>query len=364
MKTLGKTIKRETLAATKNQETDPWNVSVDDLPPDLDREETLWFLLHFAVLAPSPYNTQPWRFRIHRNEVELHADFSRSLPGLDANHRELIISCGAALFQLRVAMEYFGYSSNLIILPEPNHPTLLARAWMGPKCETAGDVVPLFHAIQRRRTNRLPFRPKAVPDELPTEVADAARREGAWWRVVVNEEARSAVADLVAEADRIQWADKQFRYERAQWLRPNRGSCRDGLPANVEGFSDLVSCVGPLIVRMVDLGKRHAARDRGLALSSPVLGLLGTAADSARDWLTGGQALARVLLCAQTGDVQASFLNQAVEVAELRPTLADLFGQAGFPQVLLCLGYGQDVPPTPRRPLKDVVVFSSRVNTG
>src|ERR1041385_7649236 len=110
-----------------NAPLDAWNVSADDFPVDGTSEEKLWFLIRYAVLAPSTHNTQPWLFRIHGNVLELFADDSRALPVIDPDHRELIISCGAALFHLRVAIEYFGHSCQCEILPEPDNPALLAR---------------------------------------------------------------------------------------------------------------------------------------------------------------------------------------------------------------------------------------------
>ncbi len=57
-----------------------------------------------AGRAPSVHNTQPWRFAIHDSAIDLLADTSRLLPSIDPDGRELMISCGAALFGLRLGM--------------------------------------------------------------------------------------------------------------------------------------------------------------------------------------------------------------------------------------------------------------------
>jgi hypothetical protein len=57
----------------------------------------------------------------------------------------------------------------------------------------------------------------------------------------------------------------------------------------------------------------------------------------------------RESFCARVDDVWASFLNRPIEVPELRIQLRDLLSLKGFPQILLRMGYGQDVKPTPRR---------------
>jgi len=105
-------------------------------------------------------------------------------------------------------------------LPDPEDPALLARVHLGFKCDTNAEDILLFNAIQKRRTNRQAFLPDPVPDALVATLTRIAAEEGAWLQVVEGEEARYAAADLVAEADRLQWADKQFRIELAEWLHP------------------------------------------------------------------------------------------------------------------------------------------------
>ena len=60
-----------------------------------------------------------------------------------------------------------------------------------------------------------------------------------------------------------------------------------------------------------------------------------------------------MLLGARAEGVWASFLNQPIEVPELRPRLRDAIGQSGFPQLLLRMGYGPEVRPTPRWPAEE-----------
>jgi len=335
-----------------------WDVSPDDFPADGTSEEKLWFAVRYAVLAPSTRNTQPWLFRIHGNVLDLYADPSRALPVVDPDHRELIISCGAALAHLRVAVRYFGYSYQIETFPESSEPDLLARFHLGFKHDTeAGDVL-LLNAIPRRRTNRLEFRNEAVPDALLSVLSALAAREGAWLKVVDSEEARYTVADLVAEADRIQWADKPFRRELADWLHPNRSDAFDGIPGYAQGPNGLPAYAGPMVIKTFDLGKGRSSKDWEVALGAPALTVLGTDTDTPLDWLQTGQALGALLLRARVEDVWASFLNQPIELSELRPRLAEVIKPGSCPQIILRLGFSNEVKPTPRRPVQDVILKS------
>lgn len=334
---------------------DSWNVEESDYPAGRPDAEKMLFLLRYAMLAPSSHNTQPWRFRIRDGAAELFADRGRRLPVVDPDGRELTISCGAALFFLRLAVRHFGRQAVVEPFPDREELDLLARVRLGPPQPPAPDEEILFEAIPKRRTNRGPFGTKRPPGWLLSALGEVAADEGAWLRRVEGEELRHAVAALVSEGDRLQLADREFRTELAHWLHPNRSHTRDGIPGYALGFGNLASYMGPLVVRTFDTGRGQAARDRHLAEGSPVLAVLGTDEDTVPAWLQAGQALARVLLRARSENVWAAFLNQPVEVTELRPRLAALLG-GGWPQLLLRMGYGAEPVPTPRRPLSEVMI--------
>lgn len=335
---------------------DAWRINEDDFPRAGEPAKKWEFLLRYAVLAPSSHNTQPWLFRINDRELELYADRARALRVCDPQDRELVISCGCALFFLRVAMEHFGCFGSITTLPDPSDPDLLARLKLGEHGSPNVEDNLLLAAIPRRRTNRQPFEERPLPEALLSALQSAAQRERARLEIIRDEDTRYAIADLVAEGDRIQWAHKPFRLELAAWIHSNRASARDGIPGYAQDVNDLLSYAGPLVVRTFDMGEGQAAKDREIAVHSPVMAVLETDTDDLPAWLATGQALARVLLRARMEDVWASFLNQPIEVPSLRPKLQELLRGKGHPQMLLRLGYGPDVRPTPRRDVEDVLI--------
>lgn len=315
------------------------------------------------MLAPSGHNTQPWLFEVRESAVDLHADRTRALPVVDPEDRELTMSCAAALFHLRVAWRRFGYEGAVETFPDPASPDLLARVRPGGRRKATEEDKVLFRAIPARRTSRLPFEEKEVPQHVLSALRIAASEEGAWLRVAEGRGEREAVAGLIAEGDRTQWADRRFRRELAAWTHSNRSRSRDGIPGYAMGFGDLMSLAGPVVIRTFDMGNGRAARDRQLAEGSPVIAVLGTEGDVPPDWLAAGQALARVLLRARAEGIFASYLNQPIEVPELRPELASILRVNGFPQLLLRMGYGPESRPTPRRPAEEMTL-EGRPRTG
>jgi hypothetical protein len=335
----------------------PWVINADEFPSEGTPEEKLWFALNYAVLAPSVYNTQPWLFRIRSISVQILADRRRSLPVRDPDGRELTMSCGAALYHLRLALQYFGSAPQVELMPEFGNADCLARLQIAGRCETDAGTILLFQAMPQRRTNRLPFRPEPVPSELLEQLMAAAAEEGAWLHVLPDQESRTAVADLVAEADRQQWADRNYRKELASWVRPAGVRACDGLAVSTQDLGNLMSHAGSLVIRTFDLGKGHSAKDRDIAVHSPALAVLCTETDDPISWLSAGQALARVLLRAASEGISSSFLSQLIAVPELRTTLGTTIGARGYPQLLLRLGYSEPVAPAPRRPVKDVLLL-------
>lgn len=308
-----------------------------------------------ATLAPSSHNSQPWRFVIHGDRLDLVADRSRALPVVDPDGRELVISCGAALFHLRLALRHAGYAASVELAPSCVGNDVLATVRLGePRAETA-DEERLFAAIGRRHTNRAPFDAREVPEAVRFALVELARHEGAWL-YAASGMAKEGLAALISEGDRLQMDDPRFRRELADWIHPSRSGRGDGMPGSAQGLPDMASWLAPLIVRTFDRGGSRAAKDHELAVGSPLLAVVGTPGDEERDWIRAGEALARVLLHVTALGMAASFLNQPVEVPALRVRLRELLGMAGHPQLVLRIGYPlAEVEATPRRPLPEVV---------
>src|SRR5690606_34017338 len=133
-----------------------------------------------ATQAPSMHNTQPWRFRVSPEAIEVHVDPERVLPVADPTWRAARLACGAALFNLRLALAAQGRSPVVTLTPDPRVATLVARLTFGQARPATPEERTLFEAIPRRRSNRYPFLDTPVPLEHRARLRDAAARESAW----------------------------------------------------------------------------------------------------------------------------------------------------------------------------------------
>jgi hypothetical protein len=255
---------------------------------------------------------------------------------------------------LSVAARHFGYATSTEVTAGSRRDGLLARVRLEERRIPSSEMHSLFRAIPSRRTNRLPLDSRDPPPGLVAELAREAGLEGAVLRPVEAHE-RAAVAELIAEGDRCQWKDGRFRAEIAAWSRSNSSRRPDGVPGYAHGVSDAASFLQPIVVRFADSGSLEADRDRRRALATRSLLLLETHGDAPADWVAAGQALQRVLLRAAHHGLSASYFCQPIELPDLRHRLRAALGERGQPQLLLRLGYGPELRPTPRRPVEAVL---------
>ena len=333
-----------------------WRISETEYPASGAVADRLRFLVRYAILAPSGHNTQPWLFRLAGDRLEVIADRTRALPVVDPHDRALVISCGAAIGVLRAALRHFGHSGEIEWLPGGDDPDLLARVGLGSPNQPDAAEEARFQAITRRRSTRLAFADEPLPPGLAEELLALAGADGTELALLTEPDRKAAVAALVAEGDRAQFADPAFRRELAAWVHSRRAASRDGMSGAAFGMPDILSGVGGLVIRTFDMGAGIGAKDEQIATRSPALLAVATPGDTARDWLAAGIAHVTLLLEATARGLTAAYVNQPVEVEPLRPRLREVAGVAGLPQLLLRIGRGPGITPAVRRPPEEVIL--------
>ncbi|GAA3883129.1 nitroreductase family protein [Saccharothrix violaceirubra] len=305
-------------------------------------------VLGAAVLAPSVHNTQPWRFRLLPDRIELHPDPDRVLPATDPEGRELRLSCGAALFNLRLALLGLGVRPLVTLVPGDDAPGALAVVRRGGRRAPDDDTRRLLDAVPLRRTNRLPFAPGGVPVDQRRALLRAAERERAWLHLVGPTEI-DRVRELAVKAHRLQLEDAEVRGELSEWsaTRP----CGDGVPHASAGLRPAPDDGWP----MRDFRGAERAADEAYE-PDPLVAVLCSFYEGPAAELQSGQALQRVLLTATALGLAASFLSQVIEVRPVREELRRSLGGTLVPQTVLRLGVGATVPERPRRDVADLVL--------
>lgn len=314
-------------------------------------EATRDLLIGAAVAAPSVHNSQPWLFRVGPQRIDVFADPSRQLVAADGVGRSLLISCGAALLNLRVAAAQVGFHPRVRLLPSREDRTHVAAVDLDHRHMRPGPLAQLYPFITARRTNRYPFLPRRIPSSVLSRLAEAVSLENAVLRVYDDPTEVGRIVDLLHDAECEEFFVPAITSERETWV----GSTREG-----EGIP--VQSLGPRPIEpraaFRDLGSRHHDDGRALATfePTPTVAVLSTFTDTPIDWVRAGQALERILLVATEAGLSASFMNQPLEHSGLRWLVRSPLTGHGQTQMILRLGYAEvTVPPTPRRPLVDVL---------
>ncbi|MCG8925902.1 nitroreductase [Lentzea sp. CC55] len=305
-----------------------------------------------ASLAPSVHNTQPWRFEVRRDRVELHPDPSRKLAATDPEDRELRLSCGAALFNLRLALQSMGVRPLVSMLPGHDAPGALAVVRRGGTSKIDDEHRALLDAVPRRRTNRKPFLESPVDPRQRHALVRAAELERSWLHVVMTPQDRAQLKRLVRQAHEIQRGDEGVQAELAAFTGHRPGAA-DGIPPVSAGVRPAMQ--DEWAFRDFQGPERHPGKDYE---SDPLVAVLCSFYDGPLGDLQAGQAMQRVLLTATTRGLSASFLSQPVEVRRVREDLRRGLGGMLVPQTVLRLGYSTPVPPTPRRPVSELLIGS------
>jgi len=307
-----------------------------------------------ALRAPSIHNTQPWRFILTDDALEVRADRTRHLQVVDPRGRQLMISAGCALYNARIAIAASGYEPIVHRFPDPDRPDVVARVWVGEQRYWPGSSA-LDLAIGQRRTNRRAFSPEPVPSWLVTELQLAARADDTLLFSLDSSDQRSVVAALNEVAERVEQGDPAYLAEVAAWTTddPRRP---DGVQAaSVPYAGKLAAGRDPLPIRAFDVrGTGWLPASSGSDANQCLL-LLCSHYDERRGWLRTGEALEHVWLKLTDHGFWASPLTQVIEVRATHDRLGAELGVVGDPQVILRVGRAPAAAPTPRRLAHDVI---------
>jgi len=317
--------------------------------PALTRQQIL-DLARAAHQAPSIHNSQPWRLRATADGLDLDEDPTRALRGVDPTGRERLISCGAAVYNAEVALARLGRSPLVTVLPDGSDSPRVAGLRAGTPSPPTPQIEDLYRAIWERRTHRRIFMASHSIDALLPALQQAVAPFGVRLAVVPASR-RAAFAQLLWDAVQRQVHDEAAQEDLAEWTRPDRAN--DGIPAQSQATAPFP--VDGLLTRTRPQSESAPAWVVDDLAQGTVVVLL-TRRDDRRQWVQTGRGLEALLLHATVKGLVASFLNQAVQQADFRPLLVRLLGEVGHPQLVLRIGESLvSVPPTPRRPLGEVL---------
>jgi nitroreductase len=328
------------------------------------------FALHYAVLAPSIHNSQPWRIRVcdevpGSGAFEVYADLARDLPGSDPEHRQLILSCGAAIGALHSGLSSLGLRAEVELTPDPTRPRLLARINTSDLTINERPVLDSYGLLARYLSRRRTFRGELSSEQPERDhllaLTKVATLEGAELIWVLDDERKRQIAQLVAQSDREQ---ESVVFGELQLWSSRDQRVKDGVPPENWQVSSSAAARDPLSQRDFAQGRPvpppsdspSATEPSDPHRNVPAVAVVSTTGDRMVDWLQAGQALMHVLLEAEARGLAVGYLNQPLESPSFRLAIAQTLRESPhkrnvIPQVALKLGYPRATmpPAAPRR---------------
>ncbi len=327
-------------------------------------EKGIRSLVNYAVLAPSLYNTQPWKFGVtvegEKDEglIQLFFDRSRGLPFIDPTFKEMYIGLGAALENLVVAAEYFKYTPYVNLLPEGEKSDLVANVELMRSLREGDEI--LFKAISGRRTNRGPYESRPLSDEV-VEKLMSIPPEGLELQFITEGKVKDFIASAVKGALKYQFRNKEVRNEIYSWMRfsgEEAAVYRDGLSLETLNISGLKARIFPVVMKPKAVDLFHldfffVRNIEKLIKKTPVIGLLSGSFNTRKTQIIGGRVYERLSLVATNLGISFHPLNAAIQVEAYKEQVRDAYMLLDEePFVLFRMGYAGPASHSRRRPLE------------
>ena len=275
--------------------------------------EKLRFLLQYGMLAPARGRAQSWSLHARGDAIELWLEHACALPTLDPIHRDVVIGCGVALAQLRMALRQLGAKDEIEVLPDPSRPALLARVRVEDVGAASPETYVLFQAFARGLEPHADATHADVSRATLSELEGVALDERAVLRWVEAE----SFAPIVVDTPTIDL----------------------GASCTVESIASVIAALHPFRQRSFRPSTSEWLEESEFSLRAPVVCVLATTGDTAHDWLAAGQALGRVLVRARVDGLYPSFRDATPELDRLRARMRAAQRTLAVPQTLFRLGF-------------------------
>ncbi|MGM0570225.1 Acg family FMN-binding oxidoreductase [Marinobacter sp.] len=309
-------------------------------------------LVHYARLAASSHNTQPWIFSLEPGRIRILPDLSRRCPAVDPDDHHLYASLGCATENLVLAAQAAGLGGR----------ASFDAAASGMQI----DLVPspasrstLFDAIPLRQCSRTEYDGRPLADDALKQLKAAGAGEGVSVLLMTDTGQKDLITQYVTQGNDAQFSDPAWARELKSWIRfSTREAVRsgDGLYGPVMGSPDVPRWLGLLAMKAGFSAKNQNRKDREYIRSSSAIAVIYSEADDIPHWIEAGRCYQRLALTATALGLRTAFINQPVEVTELRPEFARALGIGEYrPDLVVRIGHGPEMPRSPRRPVEDVI---------
>ena len=313
-------------------------------------------LLKYVILAPSGYNTQPWRFKLGDDTLEILPDYSRARLNTDPEYREFYMSLGAAAFNLEVAATSAGllYQKTYHIDDKKQKYSIHFK-FIGKALKQEDTT--LLQAISTRHTNRFPYLDEKLSKELVIKLRSLPVPDSVEFHLITRPGDITAFAKLI-NYSYLLWTRQQAMIDELEnWLRDDLESSPDGLPTGVINLYKMAINIKYLRHTHDLETELNSKKNQDLANHAPALVVISTKKDMVTDWFQSGEFFELLVLTLASYGFSTDHFNYPLALKKTRRDTAALVASSHLPQLLFRIGKPTQTPPrTPRYPLSKLLV--------
>ncbi len=321
---------------------------------DGSNKEIMVELIRYATLAANSHNTQAWYFKIGNNSITISPDFTRRCSAVDPDDHHLYASLGCAAENIVHAAKAFGLKAHISIHANSED---VIQIDFAPISAGKSD---LFLAIPKRQCTRNAYEGKQAPIEDIKILEDIAQDEGISSQIFTDKANLETILEFVVAGNTDQMRDEAFMKELKDWIRFNPRSAvkhGDGLFTATSGNPTSPSFIGSRLFSVFFKEQTENDKYRDQIRSSAGVIAFVSEKDDVEHWIKAGRCYQRFALKATALRLKHSFVNQAVEVPEIRTQLANYLNIGNKrTDLLVRFGYGAALPKSLRRPVSEVII--------
>lgn len=308
-----------------------------------------------AAKAPSGHNTQPWKFIIKGDTINICPDYSRALPVVDSDNHALFISLGCALENLIVAAGHYGFGVSYEVTGEDDALQIeVVLSAANPAMEEN-----LMKYIPLRQVTRGAYSNRKLSEADLLSLKEEIALPGTEIRYFISPEEIDSLTPFIIEGSDLQFTNKKFVEELVKWIRFNKRDAersRDGIWGATMSLPSIPRWLGSFIMKRLVTAASESKRWRKLISASAGFALFTVEKDDVEHWIALGRSFQRFGLLTTKMGIKHAHVNMPCEEVIVRRKLAGRFCNNNMtPMLLVRFGYTTPTPYSYRRSLSDLV---------
>lgn len=321
-----------------NNPFDAWNIDENQFHKLTKPKDKLLFVAKYGILAPSSHNAQPWTFNITDNEIIIYPNLSRSLTYGDRTQREMHISIGCCIENIKIASQYFNMNLHLDLLPEKYIENVVGVFSISPHADLpVSNLQDKFKAITHRVTNRLGYTDKKLYQNIINTIKEHSNND-IEVTVVTEPNKIDEISKIMKQASQDAFNDNVFKKELGQWVRSNNTTKFDGMPLYGWGVPTPISLFASYIISNAP-ASIQSVLDQKSVLNSPALMIVSGKSDMKETWLHAGSTFESIALYLQSNGISASPMAGIIELEKRKNQLKEVLQIDTVPLFFCRLGY-------------------------